>query len=40
MDKIVEFIDNVERMTTIRKDFYKKILKIRYDELKKVFETL
>lgn len=40
MDRINKFIDNVECMSKIRKDFYKKILANRYQVLKEVYEKV
>lgn len=36
INKIVEFIDNISCISNIRKDFYKKILIIRYDIIKSI----
>lgn len=38
--KVNEFIDNIECMSKARKSFYKKILNIRYDILKEVYEKI
>ncbi len=40
IDKIFTFIDEIECMTSVRKDFYKAILKYRYDVLNKAFNNL
>lgn len=40
MDKINSFIDDIPYMFNIRKDFYKKIIKLRYDIFKVVYNTL
>lgn len=40
MDVINSFIDNIECISNIRKNFYKSILKFRYDILKNVYERL
>ena len=37
IDKIISFIDNIEIMSNIRKDFYKKIIKLRYEILKNIY---
>lgn len=39
MDEINKFIDNVEGMSTTRKDFYKKIIAKRYEILKEIYEN-
>lgn len=38
LNKIEEFINNVEGITNIRKEFYKKIIKIRYDILEQTIK--
>ena len=38
--KIKEFIDNVECMSNIRKEFYNKIIEQRYGIIKKVYENI
>ena len=40
MDEINKFIDNIESMSTARKDFYKKMLEKRYEILKEVYENI
>lgn len=40
IDEIREFIDNIECMSDIRKDFYKKIIEQRYDIIKGVYENI
>ncbi len=40
IDKINKFIDDIECISNIRKDFYKKIIKQRYDILEKVYESI
>jgi len=40
LDEIKCFIDNIECMSLVRKDFYKKIVEFRYEILKKVFVKL
>lgn len=40
IDKIENFIDEIEGISKIRKEFYKKIIRIRYDILKKVYDKL
>ena len=36
INKIIEFIDNISCISYVRKDFYKKILMIRYDIIKSI----
>lgn len=38
IDEINNFIDNVESMSIIRKEFYKKIIEKRYEILKEIYE--
>ena len=38
--EIETFIDNIEGMSKTRKEFYKKIIKIRYEIIKEVATTL
>ena len=40
IDEIKIFIDNIEYMSSIRKAFYKKILEIRYESIKEVYEKI
>ena len=40
IDEIREFIDNIECMSDIRKDFYKKIIEQRYEIMKVVYENI
>lgn len=40
MDEINKFIDNVEGISKIRKDFYKKIIAIWYEILKSAYENM
>ena len=40
IDKKKMFIDNIEYMSSIRKAFYKKILEIRYENIKEVYEKI
>ena len=40
MDEIKKFIDNIECISDIRKNFYKKIIKQRYDIIKGVYEYI
>lgn len=40
IDKIMLFIDGIECMSKVRKDFYKKIINIRYNILKEVYTKL
>lgn len=40
IDEIKKFIDNIECMSKIRKDFYKQIIEQRYDIIKRVYENI
>lgn len=40
IDEINKFIDSIESMSKIRKDFYKKIISKRYEIIKKVYENI
>lgn len=40
MDKINKFIDEIQYMSNIRKEFYKNIIKLRYDLIKGVYNKL
>ena len=40
MDTINKFINDVEGMSTERKDFYKKIIAKRYEILKEIYENI
>ena len=40
MNKIAEFIDNIECISNIRKKFYKEILEKRYNTIKDVYENI
>ena len=40
MDEIKRFINSIESMSDIRKDFYKKIIEQRYDIIKKIYENI
>lgn len=40
MDEIKEFVDNIECISYIRKEFYKKIIEQRYDIIKGVHEDI
>ncbi len=40
IDKINKFIDDIECISNIRKDFYKEIIKQRYDILEKVYKSI
>ena len=39
LSRIEEFINNVEGITNIRKEFYKKIIKLRYNILEQVYKN-
>ncbi len=38
IDRIEKFIDSIDCIAEVRKDFYKKIIELRYDIIKKVYE--
>ncbi len=40
IDRINTFIENVEGMSEVRKDFYKKIILRRYEIIKEVYEDM
>ena len=40
IDEIYSFINSIEEISEIRKNFYKKIIEIRYEILKEVYEKL
>ena len=40
MDKIKKFIESIECMSCMRKEFYKKIIEQRYEIIKKVYENI
>lgn len=40
IEKIEDFINDVLRISDVRKDFYKKIISMRNDVLKKVYNGL
>lgn len=40
IDEINCFIDNIECISSYRKDFYKNIINIRYNILKSIYEKL
>ncbi len=40
IDEINTFIENVECMSGVRKDFYKKIIAMRYEIIKEVYEAI
>ncbi len=40
IEEIIDFIDNIECISDIRKKFYKKLILIRYEILKNVYENL
>ena len=37
IEEINKFIDSIECMSEVRKEFYKKVIEQRYDVLKKVY---
>ena len=40
IEEIEKFIDSIECISNIRKNFYKQIIEQRYDILKKVYENI
>ena len=40
IEKIEKFIDSIECISNIRKNFYKQIIEQRYDILKEVYENI
>lgn len=40
MDRIKDFIENIEGMSKTRKNFYQKLLEQRYEMLKNVYDKL
>ena len=40
MDEIKKFVDDIECMSNIRKEFYKKIIEQRYDIIKNIYEKI
>ena len=40
MDKINHFIDSIDVMSKVRREFYKKIVNYRYNILKRVYKKL
>jgi len=40
IDKINDFIDNIKIISEMRKEFYKKLINIRYNILKEVYNKL
>ena len=40
IDEIKKFIDNIECISDIRKEFYKNIIKQRYEIIKKIYENI
>ena len=40
IERINKFIDNIEAMSTLRKNFYKKIIEKRYEILKEIYENI
>lgn len=40
IDKINSFIDQVEELSSVRKDFYKKLINIRYEIIKEVYNKI
>lgn len=40
LEKINKFIDEIEGMLKVRKDFYKKIIKMRYDIIREVYNKI
>ena len=40
IDKILSFIDEIDAISTVRKEFYKRLIKYRYDIIKKVYDKI
>ena len=40
MDEIKKFIDSIECMSDVRKEFYKKIIEQRYEIIEKIYENI
>ncbi len=40
LDKILDFIDKIDVISTVRKEFYKKLIVYRYNIIKKVYKTI
>lgn len=40
LEEIEKFIDNIECMSNIRKDFYKKLIRRRYESIRSVYENI
>ena len=40
IDKILAFIDEIDAISTVRKEFYKRLIKYRYDIIKKVYDKI
>ena len=39
INKIIEFIDKIETMSKVRKEFYKSIINCRYEIIRNVYEN-
>ena len=40
IDKILSFIDEIDAISMVRKEFYKRLIKYRYDIIKKVYDKI
>lgn len=40
IDKIFAFIDEIDAISTVRKEFYKRLIEYRYDIIKKVYDKI
>ena len=40
IDKILAFIDEIDAISMVRKEFYKRLIKYRYDIIKKVYDKI
>ena len=40
IDKILAFIDEIDAISTVRKEFYKRLIEYRYDIIKKVYDKI
>ena len=40
IDKIFEFIDEIDAISIVRKEFYKRLIEYRYDIIKKVYDKI
>lgn len=40
IDKINEFIDNIVCISDVRKNFYKRLIGVRYEKIKEVYKLM